>query len=139
MNDDVSEERTIGERMAGLETQQNAIQKSLDEIKQSMADMARGLGAYMADSADFRARLLAVEQDLRDGRERFKAHDVAIQSIHSRCDQSEGLRDATKRHLEQAPEQEKQTDRAFFAASWSERSVWIIIAGVLALVAYLRG
>jgi chromosome segregation ATPase len=134
----VSEEKSIAERLAGLETQQGNIQSSLNELKTSMAEMARSIAAYMADSADFRARLLAVEQDLRDGRQRFKAHDVAIQAIQSKCDQNEGLRIDGKRHLEASAEQEKQVHGAVLTAGWAERLAWALLAAILGAIAYFR-
>ena len=131
----MSEEKSIAERLAGLETQQGNIQSSLNELKTSMAEMARSIAAYMADSADFRARLLAVEQDLRDGRSRFKAHDDAISSIRQKCDQNEGLRLDGKRHLEESKGQDREVHGAVLTSAWAERAVWLLIVAVLGFMA----
>ena len=131
----MSEEKTISERLAGLETQQGAIQRTLDEMKASMAKMTDAFTRYMTAAATVDARLLAIEQDLRDGRSRFKAHDVAIQAIQSKCDQNEGLRLDGKRHLEAAGEQEKQVGIATNTAAWAERAVWLLIVAVLGFMA----
>lgn len=131
----MSEEKSIAERLAGLETQQGNIQSSLNELKTSMAEMARSIAAYMADSADFRARLLAVEQDLRDGRQRFKAHDAAIQTMQSRCDQNEGLRIDGKKHLDESKGQDREVHGAMLTSAWAERAVWLLIVAVLGFFA----
>lgn len=127
----MSEEKSIAERLAGLEAQQSSIQRTLDEMKSSMAKMTDAFTRYMTAAATVDARLLAIEQDLRDGRSRFKAHDVAIQAIQSKCDQNEGLRLDGKRHLEAASEQEKQVGIATNMAAWAERAVWLVIVAVL--------
>ena len=127
----VSEERTIGERLAGLETQQKGMGETLSEIKSAMKDMTDAFTQFMSRQAGVDARLLAIEQDLRDGRSRFKAHDVAIQAIQSKCDQNEGLRLDGKRHLEASSEQEKQVGIATNMAAWAERAVWLVIVAVL--------
>ena len=127
----MSEEKSIAERLAGLEAQQSSIQRTLDEMKTSMAKMTDAFTQYMTAAATVDARLLAIEQDLRDGRSRFKAHDVAIQAIQSKCDQNEGLRLDGKRHLEASGEQEKQVGIATNMAAWAERAVWLVIVAVL--------
>lgn len=127
----MSEEKSIAERLAGLEAQQSSIQRTLDEMKMSMAKMTDAFTRYMTAAATVDARLLAIEQDLRDGRSRFKAHDVAIQAIQSKCDQNEGLRLDGKRHLEASSEQEKQVGIATNMAAWAERAVWLVIVAVL--------
>lgn len=127
----MSEEKSIAERLAGLEAQQSSIQRTLDEMKSSMAKMTDAFTRYMTAAATVDARLLAIEQDLRDGRSRFKAHDAAIQAIQSKCDQNEGLRLDGKRHLEAAGEQEKQVGIATNMAAWAERAVWLVIVAVL--------
>ena len=131
----MSEEKSIAERLAGLEAQQSSIQRTLDEMKMSMAKMTDAFTRYMTAAATVDARLLAIEQDLRDGRSRFKAHDVAIQAIQSKCDQNEGLRLDGKRHLEASSEQEKQVGIATNMAAWAERAVWLLITAVLGFLA----
>lgn len=134
----MSEERTIGERLAGLEIQQKGMAESLSEIKSAMKDMTDAFTQFMSKQASVDARLLAIEQDLRDGRSRFKAHDAAIQVIQSKCDQNEGLRLDGKRHLEAAGEQEKQVGIATNMAAWAERAVWALLVAILGLIAYFR-
>jgi chromosome segregation ATPase len=134
----VSEEKSIAERLAGLEAQQSSIQRTLDEMKMSMAKMTDAFTRYMTAAATVDARLLAIEQDLRDGRSMFKAHDEAISSIKQKCDQNEGLRLDGKRHLEAAGEQEKQVGIATNMAAWAERAVWALLVAIIGLIAYFR-
>lgn len=134
----MSEEKSIAERLAGLEAQQSSIQRTLDEMKMSMAKMTDAFTRYMTAAATVDARLLAIEQDLRDGRSMFKAHDEAISSIKQKCDQNEGLRLDGKRHLEAAGEQEKQVGIATNMAAWAERAVWALLVAIIGLIAYFR-
>lgn len=135
--DRVSEEFSILERLKGLETEQKNVQKSLDDMKGSMKEMTDTFTRFMTQQATVDARLLAIEQDLRDGRQHFKAHDEAIASMNKRCDQNQGQRDATKKHLDKAEEQEKKVQGAVLTAGWAERSVWLLITGVLGILLYL--
>ena len=134
----MSEERTIVERLAGLEAAQGNMQKTLDELKSSVKEMMDAFTQFMRQQASVDARLLAIEQDLRDGRSRFKAHDAAIQAIQSKCDQNEGLRIDGKRHLEASSEQEKQVHGAVLTAGWAERLAWALLAAILGAIAYFR-
>lgn len=131
----MSEEKSIAERLAGLETQQGAIQRTLDEMKASMAKMTDAFTRYMTAAATVDARLLAIEQDLRDGRSRFKAHDDAISSIKQKCDQNEGLRLDGKRHLEESKGQDREVHGAVLTSAWAERAVWLLIVAVLGFMA----
>lgn len=133
----MSEESSILERLKGLETEQKNVQKSLDEMKCSMKEMTDTFARFMTQQATVDARLLAIEQDLRDGRQRFRAHEEAIAAMNKRCDQNQGQRDAVRKHLEKADEQEKKVQGAFLSASWAERSVWLLITGVLGILLYL--
>lgn len=65
--DRVSEESSILERLKGLETEQKNVQNSLDEMKCSMKEMTDTFARFMTQQATVDARLLAIEQDLRDG------------------------------------------------------------------------
>lgn len=47
----MSEEKSIAERLAGLETQQGTIQRTLDEMKASMAKMTDAFTRYMTAAA----------------------------------------------------------------------------------------
>lgn len=134
----MSEEKSIAERLAGLEAQQSSIQRTLDEMKMSMAKMTDAFTRYMTAAATVDARLLAIEQDLRDGRSRFKAHDAAIQAIQSKCDQNEGLRIDGKRHLDESQGQSLAVHGAVLTAGWAERLAWAILAAILGLIAYFR-
>jgi len=51
----VSEEKSIAERLAGLETQQGTIQRTLDEMKASMAKMTDAFTRYMTAAASLLA------------------------------------------------------------------------------------
>lgn len=133
----MSEEKSIAERLAGLERCQENIQLAMEDMKKSMSKMADVLSKYMTDSADFRARLLAIEQDLRDGRERFKEHSAAIAAIQLTCSENKSLREAGKKHLDEAKDQEVRIHGAWLTAGWAERSVWLLITGVLGILLYL--
>jgi len=131
----VSEESTILERLKGLETEQKNVQKSLDEMKGSMKELADTFSRFMTQQATVDTRLLAIERDLRDGRERFKKHEESITAMERRCAQNQGQRDATKSHLEKAAEQEKKIDQAFFTSGWAERAVWLMVVAILGFLA----
>ena len=131
----MSEEKSIAERLAGLEAQQSSIQRTLDEMKSSMAKMTDAFTRYMTAAATVDARLLAIEQDLRDGRQRFKAHDEELATIKKRCDESKWIRDAGADHLKAAGEQEKQVHGAILTAGWAERAAWALIVAVLGFLA----
>ncbi len=134
----MSEERTIGERLAGLESAQNNMQRTLDELKCAMKEMTDTFTAFMARQAGVDQRLLAIEQDLRDGRSRFKAHDAMIQTIQSRCDQNEGLRLDGKRHLDEAKGQDREVHGAVWTARSAERMAWALLTALLGWLYYLN-
>lgn len=134
----MSEDKSIAERLAGLETQQGAIQRTLDEMKASMAKMTDAFTRYMTAAATVDARLLAIEQDLRDGRSRFKAHDDAISGIRQKCDQNEGLRVDGKRHLDEAKGQDREVHGAVWTARSAERMAWALLTALLGWLYYLN-
>ncbi len=131
----MSEEQTITERLARLETQQSNIQGSMEKLEGAMTDLVRSVNSFVATQGKVDARLLAIEQDLRDGRDRFKLHDNRISSIEKRCDESKWIRDAGADHLKAAGEQEKQVGIATNMAAWAERAVWLLITAVLGFLA----
>jgi len=134
----VSEERTIVERLAGLEAAQGNMQKTLDELKSSVKEMMDAFTQFMRQQAAVDQRLLAIEQDLRNGRERFRTHDEEIATIKKRCDESKWIRDAGADHLKAAAEQEKQVNGAVLTAGWAERLAWALLVAILGAVAYFR-
>lgn len=133
----MSEERTIGERLAGLETQQKGMGETLSEIKSAMKDMTDAFTQFMSRQAGVDARLLAIEQDLRDGRSRFKAHDAAIQTMQSRCDQNEGLRVDGKKHLDESKGQDREVHGALWTARSAERMAWALLSSILGVLLWL--
>ena len=131
----MSEDQTITERLARLETQQGNIQGSMEKLEGAMADLVKSVNTFVATQGKVDARLLAIEQDLRDGRDRFKIHDSRIASIEKRCDESKWIRDAGARHLEEAKGQDVSIHGAILTAGWAERAVWLLITAVLGFLA----
>jgi chromosome segregation ATPase len=131
----VSGERTITERLARLEEQQGNIQGSMGKLEGAMTDLVRSVNSFVATQGKVDARLLAIEQDLRDGRDRFKIHDSRIANIEKRCDESKWIRDAGARHLEEAKGQEVSIQGAVLTAGWAERAVWLLVTAVLGFLA----
>ncbi len=131
----MSEDQTITERLARLETQQGNIQGSMEKLEGAMADLVKSVNTFVATQGKVDARLLAIEQDLRDGRDRFKIHDSRIASIEKRCDESKWIRDAGARHLEEAKGQDASIQGAVLTAGWAERAVWLLVTAVLGFLA----
>ncbi len=131
----MSEEQTLTERLARLETQQGNIQGSMEKLEGAMSELVRSFNSFISVQGKVDARLTAIEQDLRDGRQRFKAHDDEISSIRKRCDESKWIRDAGARHLEEAKGQDVSIQGAVLTAGWAERAVWLIVTAVLGFLA----
>lgn len=128
----MSEERSVAERLAGLETQQKHVADTLGELRDALSDLTKMFSEFMARQVGVDQRLLSIEQDLRDGRQRFKAHEVEISAIRKNCDESKWIREAGADHLKAAGEQEKKVGIATNTAAWAERAVWLLIMAVLA-------
>lgn len=144
----MADERTVGERLGVVEIQLEALHASLTTMSDGIAELTRSVNVFTKSSAVIEARLLAHDKELvalterfslefARGREHMARTDEEVKQIKSKCDQTESLRIAGQRHIDEAPKEHDLNSKAWIGSDMATKIVLALLGSILALLLYL--
>lgn len=142
----MAEERDVAERLGVVETQLEAVRETLSKVSESLDKVAETLSTFVKSSAVVEARLLAYEERLTSltlfmntefarGREHMNKTDDKVDKLQHKCDQTESLRIAGQRHLDEAPKELAKTSEAWITSGTAMR----LVLAFMGLLTFLVG
>lgn len=133
----MAEEKTVNERLSVVENQLEVVGDALIKLEKSMDRLAQMFSEFMSKAITLETRVTAHDQELSHGRDHMTKTDEKVDRIQQRCDQTESLRIAGQRHLDEAPNVIEKTNRAWISSDLSTKIMLGMMGTILALLLYL--